>query len=331
MPSQKDILAANALIDDSNAPKVAVFAGGTAGLGKLTIRALVDTGISIKIYMAGRKSSEEPSKALIKELQAINSKAEIIWTEADISLLQDTKRICEEIKKKESHVDLLFLSAGYAPFKGREVTSEGLEITQVLEYYSRMLFILQLLPLLEKSQAPRVISILAGGLEGAKMDVDDLNLEKPGNFGGAKAQGHFGAMNTLFMDRLATEHPEVTFIHSWPGWVNTGNVKRSTDPNSMAGWLFWLIVEPLVSMLSMKDETAAQRFLFLSTSAAFGGKGVPWTGEKGVNTRETTEDGLFLTNYKAHWTPNVKNVGKLREQARQKLWDKTQEVLKPYL
>lgn len=330
MPPHKDILAANAHITNDNGPKVSIFAGGTSGLGKLTIRALVSTGITTRIYLIGRKSSEDSSKAFIKECSAINTAAEIIWVEGDISLLQDAKRICEGIKAKESRVDLLFLSAGYAPFKGREVTSEGLEITQVLEYYSRMLFILHLLPLLESSPAAKVISILAGGLERASMDVDDLNLEKPGNFGGAKAQGHYGAMNTLFLDRLASQHPNVAFIHSWPGWVNTGNVKRSYDPSSLVGWLFWLIVEPIVRIVSMSDETAAQRYLFLGTSAAFGGRGVPWEGSA-LNALEKTEGAVFLTNYKAHWTSNKGNVGKLREQAQEKVWEKTMEVLGPYL
>jgi len=331
MVAFKDVLEANALINDGNAPQVAVFAGGTAGLGKLTIKALVSTGVSVRIYLVGRKSAEERMKAFINELRAINPKADAIWTEGDISLLQDTKRICEIIKSKESRVDLLFLSAGYAPFKGRELTSEGLEVTQVLEYYSRMLFILHLLPLLKTSESSKVISILAGGMERASMDVEDLNLEKPGNFGGAKAQGHFAHMNTIFMDRLASEHKDVTFVHSWPAWVNTGNAARSTDPNTLAGWLFWLIVEPLVWLIGMKDEVAAQRYLFLSTSSAFGGSGVPWSGKAGVNTSEQTGKGLFLVSAWNNASSNAKNIAALREQAQEKVWDKTQEVLRPFL
>lgn len=331
MVAYKEILAANAGINESNAPQVAVFAGGTSGTGKYTIKALVSIGAPVKIYLIGRKSSETPMQEFIQELKTINPRAEVIWTEAEISLLAETKRVCEIIRAKESRVDLLMLTAGYAPFKGREVTSEGLEVTQVLEYYSRMLFITLLLPLLAKAEAPRVISVLGGGLERTTLDIEDLNMEKPGNFSGIKAQPHFIAMNTLFMDKLATAHPEISFIHSWPGFVNTGNAGRSAHPYSLAGWLFWGIIGPIIWVTGMDHEECGQRYLFLATSRAFGGKGVMWRGKVGVNTRLGEEGGLFLTNYKCDATPNERNLGKLREVGQEAVWEKTQEVLKPFL
>jgi hypothetical protein len=85
--------------------------------------------------------------------------------------------VCDAIKSKESLVDSLCLTAGYAPFGTREETAEGLEIAQSLEYYLRMLFILHLLPLLEKAEAPKVVSVLAGGMESATVDVDESTAQ----------------------------------------------------------------------------------------------------------------------------------------------------------
>lgn len=234
MVSYKDIQASNALINDATAPRVAVFVGGTSGIGKLTVRALVATGASTRIYLVGRRSSEERTRAFIQELHALNPKAEVIWTEGEVALLAETRRVCEIIKSKESRVDLLFLTAGYAPFGERKETAEGVEIAQSLEYYSRVLFILQLLPLLAKAEAPRVVSVLGGGLERTtSINLDDLDLKKPGNFSGMNAQVQYVAMNTTALEKLAGDNPDVTFIHSWPGWVNTGNVRRGLDVNSM--------------------------------------------------------------------------------------------------
>ncbi|PGH28082.1 hypothetical protein AJ80_00339 [Polytolypa hystricis UAMH7299] len=331
MVSYKEVQASNALINDVTAPRVAVFVGGTSGIGKFTIRALVATGASVRIYLVGRKSSEERMHAFIQELHAINPKAEVIWTEGEVALLAETKRICEAIKSKESRVDLLFLTAGYAPFGTRTETAEGLEIAQSLEYYSRMLFILHLLPLLSEAEAPRVVSVLGGGLERATIDLDDLDLKKPGNFGGVKAQMQYVAMNTTTLEKLANDNPNVTFIHSWPGSVNTGNVRRGSDPNSMWAWFVWLILEPLIGLLAFSDEESGQRHLFQSTSAAFGGRGVPWKGKLGINSLEKPADGLFLVNYKCDCTPNAKVMPLLREKALGKIWDHTQEVLRPYL
>ena len=331
MVSYTEIQASNVLINDATAPRVAVFVGGTSGIGKFTVRALVATGASVRIYLVGRKSSEERTNAFIQELHAINPQAEVIWTEGEVSLLAETKRVCKVIKSKEPRVDLLFLTAGYAPFGTRRETAEGLEIVQSLEYYSRMLFVLYLLPLLREAESPRVISVLAGGLEKATIDLDDIDLKRPGNFGSMKAQRQYANMNTTTLEKLVDDNPNVTFIHSWPGWVNTGNVRRGSDPNSIMAWFVWLILEPLIGLLSFSNDESGQRYLFQSTSAAFGGRGIPWKGKPGVNSLEKQANGLFLVNYKCDCTPNAKVMPLLREKAQGKIWDHTQEVLRPYL
>ncbi|KAJ0114421.1 short chain dehydrogenase reductase family protein [Diaporthe amygdali] len=331
MVSFTEIKASNGLINDATAPRVAVFVGGTSGIGQLTVKALVATGSSVRIYLVGRKSSEERASAFVQELHATNPRAQVIWTEGEISLLAETKRVCEVIKHKEPHVDLLFLTAGYAPIGPRSETAEGLEVAQSLEYYSRVLFIQHLLPLLREAEAPRVVSVLAGGLERASVDIDDIDLKRPGNFNGIKAQMQYTVLNTMALERLATENPNVTFIHSWPGWVNTGNVRRGRDPNSILAWIIWIFLEPLIAMFSFNDEESAQRHLFQSTSAAFGGRGVPWKGKTGVNSLDKQENGLFLVNYKCDCTPNAKVMPLLRDKAGPKIWDHAQEVLGPYL
>lgn len=331
MVSYTEITASNALINDATAPRVAVFVGGTSGIGKLTIKALVTTGASVRIYLVGRKESEERTRVFIQELEAINSKAEVVWVEGEIALLAETKRICQIIRSKESRIDLLFLTAGYAPFGGRKETTEGIEIAQSLEYYSRILFTQHLLPLLNEAEAPRVVSVLAGGMERATVHLDDIDLKKPENFNGVKAQTQYAAMNTMALEKLSNDNPHVTFIHSWPGWVNTGNMKRGPDPNSITAWIMWLTLQPLLTLFSFSDEAAGQRHLFLSTSAAFGGRGIPWSGKPGINSLEKQENGLFLVNLKNNCTPNAKAMRSLREKAREKIWDHTQEIFQPYL
>lgn len=275
MVAYDTIQASNRLINDVSVPSVSVFVGGTSGIGQLTIRALVATGASMRIYLVGRQSSAERMGAFIQELYTVNPKAEIIWTEGEVSLLAETKRVCQVIQSKESRVDLLFLTAGYAPLGGRKYTSEGLEITQALEYYSRMLFIHHLLPLLNKAEAARVVSVLAGGMERAGVDLEDLDLKKPSWLGHLKARMQVVAMMTTTMEVLAGANPGVAFIHSMPGWVDTGNVHRGVDPRSLTGWLVWLFLAPLIGLLAMRPEVSGQRYLFQSTSAAFGGRGVP--------------------------------------------------------
>lgn len=222
MVAYSEVLASNALINDVTAPRVACFVGGTSGIGNYTARTLVSTGASVRVYLVGRKSAEARMRTFIEELHAINPKAEVVWIAGEVSLLAEVTRVCDIIRGKESRVDLLFLTTGYAPVGAREETAEGLEITQALEYYSRMLFIQHLLPLLREAESSRVISVLGGGMERASgILVDDIELRKPGNYGPFYGQMHCIGLNTIFMDKLARENPEVTFIHSHPGWCNT--------------------------------------------------------------------------------------------------------------
>lgn len=334
MVTYKEIQASNALINDATAPRVSVFVGGTSGIGKITLKALVETGASMRIYLVGRKSSQERTNIFIQELHAINPKAEILWTEGEISLLADTKRICEIIKGKEPRIDLLFLTAGYAPMSTRKETSEDIEIVQSLENYSRMVFIHLLLPNLKAAENPRIVSVLSGGLmiPGFDLNLDDIDLKKPGNFTFLKAQTQYGMLHTVALDKLASDNPRVTFIHSGPGSVNTGNVRRGLDSESwFMAWFVTLVLEPLISLFSYSDEESGQRHLFQCTSAAFGGHGVPWAGKRGINALDTEAGGMFLVNSKCDCTPNPKKMSLLREKAQQKVWAHTEEVLKPYL
>ena len=153
-----------------------------------------------------------------------------------------------------------------------------------------------------------------------------LGPEDAWEFGVMKAQMQYGATNTTTLEKLANDNPNVTFIHSWPGWVNTGNVRRSSDPNSIMAWFVWLILEPIIGLFGFIDEESGQRHLFQSTSAAFGGRGVLWKGKPGINSLEKQADGLFLVNYKCDCTPNAKVTSLLREKAHGKVGDDTQEV-----
>jgi NAD(P)-dependent dehydrogenase (short-subunit alcohol dehydrogenase family) len=113
----------NAQIDGETAPHVAVFVGGTSGIGKITLGATTRLGTHFKAYVVGRKESEAAFRPFIEELRTANPNANIVWVEGQVSLLSEVKRISDYIKTVETSIDLLFLTTGYVPFGGRESTS----------------------------------------------------------------------------------------------------------------------------------------------------------------------------------------------------------------
>ena len=110
----------NSQIDESSAPRVAVFVGGTSGIGKITLAEIAGIGTDFKAYVIGRKESEHSLKPLHEELHQANPNANLVWVEGQVSLLSEVKRVCDHIKSLESTIDLLFMTTGYAPFGGRE-------------------------------------------------------------------------------------------------------------------------------------------------------------------------------------------------------------------
>ncbi|VUC34844.1 unnamed protein product [Clonostachys rosea] len=322
----------NSQLKGAGLPKVAVFVGGTSGIGQHNISELVETGVETKIYLIGRPSSSERANIQIAALKKINPSVEVVWLSGEVSLLADVKRLCAEIQSKETSIDLLFMSTGVLPFNGRKETSEGLDPTFTLQHFSRMAFIIHLLPLLKASQDGRVVSIKGGGLEKADIDVDDLELKKPGAYGGIKSQIQVIAMSTLVMEKIAEQEQDVTFIHTFPGQVNTGNNMTSdVSPNSVMHWAMRLVVGPLVKVIGLSPKESAQRHLFASTSALYGGRGVPTDLPAAKNTRGGNGPGLFLVNQYCDASMNEKVLEQLRETAQEKIWVYTQEVLRPFL
>lgn len=106
----------NAKLKASTTPQVAVFVGATSGIGKITLAKLVRLGFPIKAYVIGRKETEPEFKPFLEELRAANPKADLVWIEGQVTLLAEVRRICLDIKARESKIDLLFLSAGYVPW-----------------------------------------------------------------------------------------------------------------------------------------------------------------------------------------------------------------------
>ncbi|CAI9633271.1 hypothetical protein GT037_009670 [Alternaria burnsii] len=326
----------NAQIDEKSAPRVAVFVGGTSGIGKLTLNAMTRLGTHFKAYVIGRQESEAAFKPFIEELHLANTNASIIWVEGQISLLSEVQRICDYIKKFESSIDLLFMTAGYVNFSGRRNTSEGLEISHALEFYSRICFTQNLLPLLRSSGRARVMSIRSGGMEGDYFfNADDLLLEAPGAFGAMASVRHMSNMNTLALERIAQmpENRNIVFMHCHPGGVRTGNLFRGFQEGSWGSWLAATFMDPVIWLMAYREEEAAERYLYQITSAAFGGKGIPLGAGvvAGKNTEGSREGSLFLVHHTCETTLNEEKLKKLRVSAQDKVWIKTQEIVGPYV
>lgn len=114
-------------------PLVAVFFGGTSGIGHYTIRALakqyaLHNGKGFRAYIAGRNAGA--ADTIIRECKCIFPDAEITFIEAtDLSLIREVDKTCAEISQLEAkygddaRIDYLMVSYAGAPYLPREGTS----------------------------------------------------------------------------------------------------------------------------------------------------------------------------------------------------------------
>ncbi|KAG4423333.1 hypothetical protein IFR04_003567 [Cadophora malorum] len=305
MVSIKDIRKSNADFKSSDQASglVAVFVGSTSGIGMGSLKQFAKNAKAPKIYILGR--SKKAAAPLLDEIQKSNPEGKYDFIETEISLIKNVDKACDEIKSKETKVDLVFTSPGYLAFGGRLESEEGIDIPHALRYYSRLRFIYNLLPLLKASPLPRVITILAGGQESA-IDINDLEVKN--NFTFIKAAENGTTQTTLALEELAKSNPTITFIHKYPGFVNSGVIDRLlatapglfTIPATIGRWL----ILPVVNLFSMTVDEAGERVLFLATSSRYpaskmsGTAGVPLQPGMKVAEASVVKDGVINGVYR---------------------------------
>ncbi|BAE60554.1 unnamed protein product [Aspergillus oryzae RIB40] len=120
MVSLATVRAHNASLKSLGSGLVAVFVGGTSGIGLYTVREFARYTVSPTVYLVGR--NEAQAKQVIQELSLINPHGKFQFIKTDASLLCGVDSACEVIQRRESRINLLFLSCGIFTMKGRDVT-----------------------------------------------------------------------------------------------------------------------------------------------------------------------------------------------------------------
>lgn len=251
----------------------AVVVGGSSGIGKGFLYKLAEYTPSPKIYIVGR--NESTINTIIDELQkTVNANGTYIpIIISDLTLVKQVSRATSEILAQEtSHIDILFLSQGFLTLNGRTESPEGLDKITSIRYYGRIRFILDLLPLLERSPnkfpKPRVISVYNAGSEG-KIIPSDLGLREPENSGALAAMVAATTYMTLSFERLARDHPKVAFIHSHPGIVRSNIFNAEHFPSAFS-WFMNKVIGPTVfRVLAMSPEESGERHLWEAVDGRF--------------------------------------------------------------
>ncbi|KAH7266046.1 hypothetical protein B0J15DRAFT_487700 [Fusarium solani] len=295
---------------------VAVFAGATAGIGEAALKAFAKHTVRPKIYFIGR--SREAGDRLLKELKAINSDGVYEFVQADMSLLANVDKVCQDIKSKESVVNVLFMSQG--TLKYGVDTADGFPLITGLALYSRTRLTVNLLPLLKKaSSLQRVVTVMAGTKEG-KIFLDDIpGRNLPNKI--KSARGHLCTALTLSLEALARQAPEVSFIHNFPGSVDTDLIRRDDGLMMQFVKQFFRLGTTVMGKWVPKEE-CGERHAWLCLSARFPAKGEK-SAEAAVGTDGTKGSGVYSVDWdgESASTEVIKLLGEYRDEGTvDKVW-----------
>jgi NAD(P)-dependent dehydrogenase (short-subunit alcohol dehydrogenase family) len=183
----------------------AVITGGTNGIGRALAARLAREGH--RVAVVGRSAVAPDGVELIR---------------GDLGTVAGTAAVAAAVAERFDVVDHLVLGAGrYNP--RRVITADGLEHSFALYAVSRFLLVERLLPVLERSAAPVVVSLCGvAGLRGPGIRWDDLTLSRRFRAFGAVSQGARAA--DLLGAGFADRHPgsAVRYVLHNPMFVDSG-------------------------------------------------------------------------------------------------------------
>ena len=206
-------------------------------------------------------------------------------------------------------------------------TSEGLDRKLTTNYYARMRFTQQLLPLLQAAspQLSRVVSVLSPGEESlTSFHLDDLGLKN--NFSLRTAACHAIIMTDFAFEEMAKQHPTTSFVHAYPGIVKTGFNKEAGFVIKTAANAAYVLLAPW----KVNIQESGERHLYAATSAAYpaksGNEGGVDMGNEKVMKGSTGEigSGAYLIGSDGELRANEKALKELRSKgAGQQIWEQT--------
>jgi NAD(P)-dependent dehydrogenase (short-subunit alcohol dehydrogenase family) len=158
----------------SQVGKRAVVTGANSGIGYETALALANAGADVILAV---RSEPKGNEALAK-IRALSPQAKVRLELLDLSKLASVVEFSRRLNAEGQPLDILINNAGVMMLPQRQLTAEGFEMQLGVNYLGHLALTAQLLPLLRKAPAPRVVNLSSLMHRVGKIHFDDLQLER---------------------------------------------------------------------------------------------------------------------------------------------------------
>jgi NAD(P)-dependent dehydrogenase (short-subunit alcohol dehydrogenase family) len=279
--------------------KTVVITGANTGLGKESAIKLIDLGAQVILLCKNEQRGRDAIEDIRKQTQnkAIDS-LEIV--PLDLANLDSVQRCAKSLKERLDKIDVLMLNAGIMAIPERRQTKDGFEMHIGVNHLGHFALTGQLIDLLKKSSAARVVTVSsAAHLLGKKTLVDDLNFQNS-KYEPWLAYGNSKLANILFTRELtekiksSKDASNILPLVCHPGACRTELSRYIFDLNSIPKALAPLLgvaISPLVYFTkSAKEGAQTQVFLAASQSIQPSDAGMYYDNSAPASTSNVAQD-----------------------------------------
>jgi len=199
-----------------------MITGSNSGIGKQTALEIVKRGGTVHMVCRNPSTGEEAKQELIETTGNNDVHLHIL----DLSKPTDVLKFARKFSEENSKLDVLVNNAG-CMVNTRETNKEGLDMNFATNTLGTYLLTTSLLPLLEKSDQPRVITVSSGGMLVQKLDVDDLQFQKMSKYDGTMAYAQNKRQQVEMTESWSAKHPGIHWSVMHPGWADTPAVRTA--------------------------------------------------------------------------------------------------------
>ena len=197
--------------------KTILITGSTDGIGKLAAQKLAEDGH--RIYLHGR--SQEKLSKVIAEIKAASNNENISGFVADFSSLDAVRQMAEAVNKELKKIDVLINNAGVFNSKASQ-NKDGHDLRFVVNYFAPYLLSSSLIPLLEKSEAARLINVSSAAQVRVSHEAMLGQAQLPTKMSYAQSK----LALTMWSFHLALKLPNISVIPVNPGSLLNTNMVR---------------------------------------------------------------------------------------------------------
>ncbi|CAL1579745.1 unnamed protein product [Knipowitschia caucasica] len=194
--------------------------GANDGIGRVVAMAIAKKGGTVHILCRNPDKGEETRADIIRE----SGNTEVHVHIVDMSETRKVWEFGDTFRKQYTALNVLIHNVG-CKLQKREL-NDGLEKSFATNTMAVYVLTRTLLPLLQKSRDPRVITVSSGAMLAQKLKVYDLQSEKS-DFDGVLVYAQNMRQQVVLTKQWAKANPIIHFSVMHPGWVDTPAMSAS--------------------------------------------------------------------------------------------------------